>query len=120
MTALGTRQQPAMPVIGLLNTASPNGFTERLRGFRQGLKEAGYVEGENVAFDYRWAEGQHDQLLGTAADLVRRDVTVIAAISIPTALAAKAQTTTIPIVFSSPKIPSGLALLPVLRGPAAI
>src|SRR5262245_66024502 len=88
---LARAQQPAMPVIGLLNTASPNGFTERLRGFRQGLKEAGYV----VAFEYRWAEGQHDQLLGMAADLVRRDVTVIAAISIPTALAAKAQTTTI-------------------------
>src|SRR5262245_8236069 len=114
---LARAQQPAMPVIGLLNTASPDGFTERLRGFHQGLKEAGHVEGENVAIAYRWAEGQHDQLLGMAADLVRRDVTVIAATSIPTALAAKAQTTTIPIVFLIAEDPVRLGLVTSLARP---
>jgi hypothetical protein len=64
-------QQPAMPVIGFLNTAAPDGYAERLRGFRQGLKESGYVEGENVAIDYRWAEGQPARLPALAAELVR-------------------------------------------------
>jgi ABC-type uncharacterized transport system substrate-binding protein len=65
-------QQPAMPIIGFLNPQSPEGWTERLRGFRQGLKDTGYVEGENVAIDYRWAEGQFDRLPALAAELVRR------------------------------------------------
>jgi len=71
-------QQPAMPVIGWLSSASPDGFTERLRGFRQGLKDTGYVERENVTIEYRWAENQLDRLPELAAELVRRQVAVIA------------------------------------------
>jgi putative ABC transport system substrate-binding protein len=92
-------QQPAMPVVGFLHTGSPDGFTDFLRGFRQGLKDSGYVEGENVAIEYRWAEDQMGRLPALAAELVRRRVAVIAAPTNAAALAAKAATATVPIVF---------------------
>jgi ABC-type uncharacterized transport system substrate-binding protein len=92
-------QLPAMPVVGFLSSASPASYTIRLRAFRQGLKEAGYVEGQNVAIEYRWAEGQNNRLPAFAAELVHRQVDVIVAGGgTPCAVAAKAATGTIPII----------------------
>jgi putative ABC transport system substrate-binding protein len=92
-------QQPAMPVIGFVGTSSSDLFAERLRAFREGLGETGYVEGRNVSIEYRWAENQNDRLPALVGDLVRRRAAVITANSATVALVAKAATTTIPIIF---------------------
>jgi putative tryptophan/tyrosine transport system substrate-binding protein len=106
-----------MPVIGLLYIASPDQIAHRLRGFRQGLKDSGYVEGENVAIEYRWAENQTDRLPEMVADLIRRQVTVVAAMSTVAAVAAKAANTTIPIVFQAAEDPVRLGLVASLARP---
>ena len=104
-------QQPAMPVIGVLDPRSPDAISERLRGLRQGLKETGYVEGENVAIAYRFAENQMDRLPELAADLVHRQVAVIATAGDNVALVAKVATTTVPIVFIASQDPVKLGLV---------
>ena len=116
--ALAARaQQAAVPVIGFLHPTSPDAFPDRLRGFRQGLREMGYVEGENVTIAYRFAENQIDRLPAMADELISRGVSVIAAANSPPALAAKAATTTIPIVFISPEDPVRLGLVASLAKP---
>jgi putative tryptophan/tyrosine transport system substrate-binding protein len=110
-------QQSALPVIGFLNPASPDAFADRLRGFRQGLKDTGYVEGENVAIVYRWAEDQLDRLPALAADLVRRQVAVIATVTSHSTFAAKAATTSIPIIFSLAEDPVRLGLIASIARP---
>ena len=109
-------QQP-LPVIGFLNSSSPDGYAPMASAFRQGLKETGYVDGHNVAIEYRWAEGRNDRLPSFVADLVQRKVNVIAATTTAAALAAKAATTTIPIVFETTADPVQLGLVASLNRP---
>src|SRR6266567_2792145 len=108
-------QQPAMPVIGFLHPSTPESY--RLRAFRQGLKDAGFIDGENVAIEYRWADNQIDRLPALATELVRRQVAVIVAGTTSAAFAAKTATRTVPIVFSSPEDPVGLGLVASLARP---
>jgi ABC-type uncharacterized transport system substrate-binding protein len=111
-------QRAAMPVIGFLNPTSPDASADRLRGFRQGLKDSGYVEGENVTTIYRWAEGQFDRLPALTTELLHRRVAVITAISNSGAIAANAATTTIPIVFLTTEDPAKLGLVSSLARPS--
>jgi len=111
-------QQLAMPVIGFLHSQTPDGFTEPLRGLRRGLKEAGFVEGDNVAIDYRWADNQADRLAALAAELVRRQVSVIVALGATTAMQARTATASIPIIFNTGDDPVRLGLVASLARPS--
>src|SRR6516164_7344074 len=109
-------QQPGVPVIGFLNSASRDGYAPMVAGFRQGLKETGYVEGQNVAIEYRWAEGQYDRVPPMAAELIGRPADVIVC-NTPAVLAVKTATTTIPVVFTTSSDPVQIGLVASLSRP---
>jgi putative tryptophan/tyrosine transport system substrate-binding protein len=109
-------QRPTLPVVVFLNSAWPDGYAPMVAAFRQGLKETGYVEGQNVAVEYRWAEGQYDRVSAMAAELVRRQVAVIVA-NTPGTMAVKAATATIPIVFTTARDPVEMGLVASLSRP---
>src|SRR4051812_41471540 len=114
---VAARAQQTLPVIGILHSQSPDGFESRLRAFRQGLKEVGFVEGENVTIEYAWGENRPDRLPALAAGLVRRQVAAIVAFAPAAALAAKEATSSIPIVFGVPDDPVRLGLVTSLARP---
>jgi putative tryptophan/tyrosine transport system substrate-binding protein len=115
--AARAQQQPTKPIVGFLNGASPEGYMKFLAEFRRGLNAMGFVEGQNVVVEYRWAEGHYERLPDLAADLIRRQVAVIAATSTPAALAARKATTTIPIVFTTGSDPVELGLVTNIARP---
>src|SRR5262249_35003138 len=110
-------QQPAMPVIGILGSATAREWAPSVAAFLQGLSETGFAEGRDVAIEYRWAENQYDRLPSLAIELVHREVSVIAALTTPSAIAAKGATATIPIVFTTIADPVQIGLVTSLNRP---